>query len=125
MMTEVVENNLLNSLSSVVQNYSTQENIQTVLVDQVKNELSESFASEIKNTVNNFGLTELKTSIENVLNKSESSNNSELISYLNNLLETNISQYTSKSANVLNETRYANSVKNLVNIFKHLLSYCF
>ena len=38
------------------------------------------------------------------MNKSESSNNSELISYLNNLLETNISQYTSKSANVLNET---------------------
>jgi hypothetical protein len=38
-----------------------------------------------------------------------------LISHLNNLLETNISQYTSKSANVLNETRYANSVKNLVN----------
>jgi hypothetical protein len=128
---DAVENNVLNSLSSLVQNYSTQENIQTVLVDQVKNELSESFTSEIKNTVNNFGLTELKTSIENVyktqdisefksefenvLNKSESSNNSELISYLNNLLETNISQYTSKSANVLNETRYANSVKNLVN----------
>ena len=128
---DAVENNVLNSLSNLVQNYSTQENIQTVLVDQVKNELSESFTSEIKNTVNNFGLTELKTSIENVyktqdisefksefenvLNKSESSNNSELISYLNNLLETNISQYTSKSANVLNETRYANSVKNLVN----------
>jgi hypothetical protein len=128
---DAVENNVLNSLSSLVQNYSTQENIQTVLVDQVKNELSESFTSEIKNTVNNFGLTELKTSIENVyktqdisefksefenvLNKSESSNNSELISYLNNLLETNISQYTSKSANVLNETRYANSVKNLIN----------
>ena len=128
---DAVENNVLNSLSSLVQNYSTQENIQTVLVDQVKNELSELFTSEIKNTVNNFGLTELKTSIENVyktqdisefksefenvLNKSESSNNSELISYLNNLLETNISQYTSKSANVLNETRYANSVKNLVN----------
>ena len=131
LMTEVVENNLLNSLSSVVQNYSTQDNIQTVLVDQVKNELAESFTFEIKNTVNSFGLTELKTSIENVyksqdvnefksdfnniLNKSENSSNSQLISHLNNLLETNISQYTSKSANVLNETRYANSVKNLVN----------
>ncbi len=119
MIIDAVENNVLNSLSSLVQNYSTQENIQTVLVDQVKNELSESFTSEIKNTVNNFGLTELKTSIENVyktqdisefksefenvLNKSESSNNSELISYLNNLLETNISQYTSQDMTRIHE----------------------
>jgi hypothetical protein len=130
-MTEAVENNVLNSLSSVVQNYSTQDSIQSVLVSQVKNEIAESFTSEIKNTVNRFGLTELKTSIENVyksqdvnefksqfnsvLNKSENSSNSQLISYLNNLLETNITQYTTKSANVLNETRYANSVKKLVN----------
>jgi len=131
LMIEAVENNVLNSLSSVVQNYSTQDSIQSTLVNQVKNELIESFTSEVKNTVNNFGLTELKTSLENVyksqdvnefksefnniLNKSENSNNTQLISYLTNLLENNISQYTSKSANVLNETRYANSVKNLVN----------
>jgi hypothetical protein len=131
LMIEAVENNVLNSLSSLVQNYSNQDNIQNTLVNQVKSELAESFTSEVKNTVNKFGLTELKTSIENVyksqdinefksefnnvLNKSENSSNSQLISYLNNLLENNISQYTSKSANVLNETRYANSVKNLVN----------
>jgi hypothetical protein len=131
LMIETVENNVLNSLSSLVQNYSNQDNIQNTLVNQVKSELAELFTSEVKNTVNKFGLTELKTSIENVyksqdinefksefnnvLNKSENSSNSQLISYLNNLLENNISQYTSKSANVLNETRYANSVKNLVN----------
>lgn len=131
LMIEAVENNVLNSLSSLVQNYSNQDNIQNTLVNQVKSELAESFTSEVKYTVNKFGLTELKKSIENVyksqdinefksefnnvLNKSENSSNSQLISYLNNLLENNISQYTSKSANVLNETRYANSVKNLVN----------
>ena len=131
LMIEAVENNVLNSLSSLVQNYSNQDNIQNTLVNQIKSELAESFTSEVKNTVNKFGLTELKTSIENVyksqdinefksefnnvLNKSENSSNFQLISYLNNLLENNISQYTSKSANVLNETRYANSVKNLVN----------
>jgi hypothetical protein len=130
-MIETIENNILNSLSSVVQNYSNQDTIQNSLVSQVKNELAQTFTTEIRNTVNSFGLTGLKTSIENayktqdinefksefsnVLNKSENSNNIELTSYLNNLLENNISQYTAKSANVLNETRYANSVKNLVN----------
>ena len=130
-MIEAIENNILNSLSSVVQNYSNQDTIQNSLVSQVKNELAQTFSTEIKNTVNSFGLTELKTSIDNVyksqninefksefnnaLNKSENTNNTQLISYLNSILESNISQYTAKSANVLNETRYANSVKNLVN----------
>jgi hypothetical protein len=131
LLIEAVENNVLKSLYSVVQNYSNQDNIQNSLVNQVKNDLVESFTSDIKNTVNKFGLTELKTSIENVyksqdindfksefsnvLNKSGNSSNYQIISYFNNLLETNISQFTTKSANVLNETRYANSVKNLVN----------
>lgn len=131
LLIEAVENNVLKSLSSVVQNYSNQDNIQNSLVNQVKNDLVESFTSDIKNTVNKFGLTELKTSIENVyksqdindfksefsnvLNKSGNSSNYQIISYFKNLLETNISQFTTKSANVLNETRYANSVKNLVN----------
>ena len=130
-MIEAIENNILNSLSSVVQSYSNQDTIQNSLINQVKNELAHSFSTEIKNTVNSFGLTELKTSIENVyksqdinefksefnnaLNKSENTNNTQLISYLNSILENNITQYTVKNANVLNETRYANSVKNLVN----------
>ena len=131
LMIEAVENNLLKSLSNLVQNYSTQDNIQNTLVNQAKNEIAESFTTEVKSTLNKFNFTELKTSIENVynlqdinefksefndvLNKSENTSNSQLISHLNNLLENNISQYTEKSANVLNETRYANSVKNLVN----------
>ena len=131
LMIEAVENNLLKSLSNLVQNYSTQDNIQNILVNQAKNEIAESFTTEVKSTLNKFNFTELKTSIENVynlqdinefksefndvLNKSENTSNSQLISHLNNLLENNISQYTEKSANVLNETRYANSVKNLVN----------
>ena len=131
LMIEVVENNLIKSLSNLVQNYSTQDNIQNTLVNQAKNEIAESFTTEVKSTLNKFNFTELKTSIENiynlqdinefksefndVLNKSENTSNSQLISHLNNLLESNISQYTEKSANVLNETRYANSVKNLVN----------
>ena len=131
LMIEAVENNLLKSLSNLVQNYSTQDNIQNTLVNQAKNEIAESFTTEVKKTLNKFKFTELKTSIENVynlqdinefksefndvLNKSENTSNSQLISHLNNLLENNISQYTEKSANVLNETRYAKSVKNLVN----------
>ena len=131
LMIEAVENNLLKSLSNLVQNYSTQDNIQNTLVNQAKNEIAESFTTEVKSTLNKFNFTELKTSIENVynlqdinefksefndvLNKSENTSNSQLISHLNNLLENNISQYTEKSANVLNETRYAKSVKNLVN----------
>ena len=131
LMIEAVENNLLKSLSNLVQNYSTQDNIQNTLVNQAKNEIAESFTTEVKSTLNKFNFTELKTSIENVynlqdinefksefndvLNKSENTSNSQLIFHLNNLLENNISQYTEKSANVLNETRYANSVKNLVN----------
>lgn len=131
LMIEAVENNLLKSLSNLVQNYSTQDNIQSTLVNQAKNEIAESFTTEVKSTLNKFNFTELKTSIENVynlqdinefksefndvLNKSENTSNSQLISHLNNLLENNISQYTEKSANVLNETRYAKSVKNLVN----------
>ena len=131
LMIEAVENNLLKSLSNLVQNYSTQDNIQNTLVNQAKNEIAESFTTEVKSTLNKFNFTELKTSIENVynlqdinefksefndvLNKSENISNSQLISHLNNLLENNISQYTEKSANVLNETRYAKSVKNLVN----------
>ena len=131
LMIEVVENNLIKSLSNLVQNYSTQDNIQNTLVNQAKNEIAESFTTEVKSTLNKFNFTELKTSIENiynlqdinefksefndVLNKSENTSNSQLISHLNNLLENNISQYTEKSANILNETRYANSVKNLVN----------
>lgn len=131
LMIETVENNLLKSLSNLVQNYSTQDNIQNTLVNQAKNEIAESFTTEVKSTLNKFNFSELKTSIENVynlqdinefksefndvLNKSENTSNSQLISHLNNLLENNISQYTEKSANVLNVTRYANSVKNLVN----------
>jgi len=128
---ETIKSEILNSLSSVVQSYSNQDVIQNSLVKQVKNELAQTLNTEINNTVNSFGFTELKTSIENVyrsqdinefksefsdvLNKSENSSNTQLISYLNDLLENNISQYNSKSVNVLNETRYANSVKNLVN----------
>jgi hypothetical protein len=130
-MIETVENDILSTLSTIIQNYSNQDIIQSSLVTQVKNELAQTLNTEINNTVNSFGFTELKTSIENVyrsqdinefksefndvLNKSENSSNTQLISYLNNLLENNLSQYNSKSVNVLSETRYANSVKNLVN----------
>ncbi len=131
LMTETVENNVLKSLTNLLQKYTNQESIQNTLANQVKNETAESFSSAVKNTLNNFSFTQLSTSIENVyklqdinefksefndvLNKSENSNNSQAISYLNNLLENNLSQYTAKSANILNETKYANSVKNLVN----------
>ena len=131
LMIETVENNVLNSLTNLLQKYTNQESIQNTLASQVKNEIAKSFSSEVKNTLNNFSFTELRTSIENVyklqdinefksefndvLNKSENSSNSQAISYLNNLLENNLSQYTAKSANILNETKYANSVKNLVN----------
>ena len=130
-MIETIENDILSTLSTIIQNYSNQDVIQNSLVKQVKNELAQTLNTEINNTVNRFGFTELKTSIENVyksqdinefksefndvLNKTENSNNTQVISYLNNLLENNISQYTSKSVNVLSETRYANSVKNLIN----------
>jgi hypothetical protein len=130
-MVEIVENNILNSLSKIIQNYSNQDVVKNSLVKQIKNELAQTLNTDINNTVNNFAFSELKTSIENVyksqdinefksefenvLNKSENSSNTQLISYLNGLLENNISQYTSKSVNVLNDTRYANSVKKLVN----------
>lgn len=131
LLVETIENNILKSLSNVVQNYSNPANIQNTLTNQVKNEIAEFFTSEIKNTVNKFDFAELKTSIENAyksqdinefksefnnaLNKSENSSNSLAISHLNSLLENNLSQFTLKSANVLNETKYANSVKNIVN----------
>ena len=130
-MIETVENNILNSLSKIIKNYSNQDLVKNSLVKQIKNELAQTLNTDINNTVNNFAFSELKTSIENVyksqdinefksefenvLNKSENSSNTQLISYLNGLLENNISQYTSKSVNVLNDTRYANSVKKLVN----------
>jgi hypothetical protein len=130
-LVETVENNILKYLSNVVQNYSNQDVIQNTLISQIKNDLSQSLKTEIKNTVNSFNLKEIRTSLENVyksqdinqiktefnsvLNKSENRNNTQVISYLNNLLENNISSYTSKSVNVLNESRYSNSVKNMVN----------
>ena len=130
-LVETIENNIVNSLFNLVQNYSNANVIQNTLINQVKNDLSTSLISEIQNTVNSFNLKDIKSSLENVyksqdinqlktefnsvLNKSENNNNTQVISYLNNLLEKNISSYTSKSVNVLNESRYSNSVKNLVN----------
>ena len=130
-LNETVENELLNSFSTVVQKYLSQNEIQNSIDIQVKNELAETFTSQINRTMQSFELTELKTSIENVynsdninqfksdfsevLNKSENKTNVKAISYLNDILEKNILQYTLKSSNVLNESRYSNSVKRLVN----------
>lgn len=130
-LNEIVENELLNSFSTVVQKYLNQNEIQNSIDIQVKNELAETFTSQINRTMQSFELTELKTSIENVynsdninqfksdfsevLNKSENKTNVKAISYLNDILEKNILQYTLKSSNVLNESRYSNSVKRLVN----------